>query len=443
MKWISALRRPVAMTFYGALALAFVLWFEGPLLAFDGHAPLASEASRWVLIALVFAVWGLYWGGRWLRTRLASSNFVRSLVANAAAGSREPDEGQKAAEGDLAILRTRFEEALKTLRRAGAVKDPARDGKMDFRSRWLDFGRQTIYDLPWYMFVGAPGAGKTTALVHSGLNFPLADRLGAQAVGGVGGTRHCDWWFTDDAVLLDTAGRFTTQDSHRAADRSAWLAFLQMLRKYRRRRPLNGVMVVVSALDLLQLFRLSHLGGADLHHRFGGRVRLADLGDLARLVARDMHDRMHDQMNVEVLAPQLGGHRIDQKRHVVVHDLDDRVAGTPAMFILMRVEDADLRAARLALVGELPERERGAEQVFRRFLRDVGHRHIGVELPDEGLGLSLARAFDPSADEADDLVHQLLFQGFGFHDCPDLGILSRALHGSGSGRARRSLAQHP
>ena len=42
MKWISALRRPVAMTFYGALALAFVLWFEGPLLAFDGHAPLAS-----------------------------------------------------------------------------------------------------------------------------------------------------------------------------------------------------------------------------------------------------------------------------------------------------------------------------------------------------------------------------------------------------------------
>ena len=252
MKWISALRRPVAMTFYGALALAFVLWFEGPLLAFDGHAPLASEASRWVLIALVFAVWGLYWGGRWLRTRLASSNFVRSLVANAAAGSREPDEGQKAAEGDLAILRTRFEEALKTLRRAGAVKDPARDGKMDFRSRWLDFGRQTIYDLPWYMFVGAPGAGKTTALVHSGLNFPLADRLGAQAVGGVGGTRHCDWWFTDDAVLLDTAGRFTTQDSHRAADRSAWLGFLQMLRKYRRRRPLNGVMVVVSALDLLQ-----------------------------------------------------------------------------------------------------------------------------------------------------------------------------------------------
>ena len=198
-----------------------------------------------------------------------------------------------------------------------------------------------------------------------------------------------------------------------------------------------------AALDLFQFFRLRHLGGADLHHRFGGRVRLADLGDLAGLVARDVHDRMHDQMNVEVLARQLGGHRIHQERHVVVHDLDHGVAGPPAMLILMRIEDADLGHPRLTLVGELPEREGGAEQVFRRFLRDVRNRHIGVELPDEGLGLSLARAFDPSADEADDLVHQLLFQGFGFHDCPDLGVLSRALHGSGSGRARRSSSATP
>ena len=36
---------------------------------------------------------------------------------------------------------------------------------------------------------------------------------------GVGGTRNCDWWFTDQAVLIDTAGRFTTQDSDRENDR--------------------------------------------------------------------------------------------------------------------------------------------------------------------------------------------------------------------------------
>ena len=64
------------------------------------------------------------------------------------------------------------------------------------------------------MFIGAPGSGKTTALVNSGLQFPLAERFGKAAIRGVGGTRNCDWWFTDEAVLLDTAGRYTTQESN-------------------------------------------------------------------------------------------------------------------------------------------------------------------------------------------------------------------------------------
>ena len=44
-----------------------------------------------------------------------------------------------------------------------------------------------------------------------------------KAVQGVGGTRYCDWWFTDEAVLIDTAGRYTTQDSDAKVDRKSWL----------------------------------------------------------------------------------------------------------------------------------------------------------------------------------------------------------------------------
>ena len=54
---------------------------------------------------------------------------------------------------------------------------------------------------------------------------------------GVGGTRNCDWWFTDQAVLLDTAGRYTTQDSNSTVDKAAWLGFLDLLKKQRSRRP--------------------------------------------------------------------------------------------------------------------------------------------------------------------------------------------------------------
>ena len=68
---------------------------------------------------------------------------------------------------------------------------------------------------------------------------------------GVGGTRNCDWWFTDEAVFLDTAGRYTTQDSDAASDSEGWKEFLALLAKYRKRRPVNGIILTISAQDLL------------------------------------------------------------------------------------------------------------------------------------------------------------------------------------------------
>jgi type VI secretion system protein ImpL len=110
---------------------------------------------------------------------------------------------------------------------------------------------RTLYDLPWYVIVGAPGSGKTTALVNSGLNFPLEQRSGKGALRGVGGTRNCDWWFTDEAVFLDTAGRYLTQDSDAASDSAGWAEFLSLLKTYRKRRPINGVILTISAQDLM------------------------------------------------------------------------------------------------------------------------------------------------------------------------------------------------
>ena len=101
------------------------------------------------------------------------------------------------------------------------------------------------------MIIGAPGSGKTTALLNSGLKFPLEQRVGKGALRGVGGTRNCDWWFTDEAVFLDTAGRYTTQDSDAASDSAGWSEFLALLRKYRKRRPMNGVILTISAQDLM------------------------------------------------------------------------------------------------------------------------------------------------------------------------------------------------
>ena len=108
-------------------------------------------------------------------------------------------------------------------------------------------GRRFLREMPWYVIIGPPAAGKTTALRQSGLDFPfdLTDDLQ-----GVGGTRNCDWFFTEDAVLIDTAGRYVQQESQPEVDAAEWLGFLDLLKKHRGRRALNGVIVALP-IDVL------------------------------------------------------------------------------------------------------------------------------------------------------------------------------------------------
>jgi type VI secretion system protein ImpL len=223
-------------TLLGVLLLSLLVWFAGPLLAFAGREPFASTAVRWFFILLFLGVWAGYFAWKAIAARLAN----RRLMASLAAADQPPAAASAPREAlqEQALLARRMQEALAVLRKAAP-------GKQQWSGQYL-------YQLPWYMFVGAPGSGKTTTLLHSGLRFPLADTLGPGAIGGVGGTRHCDWWFTDEAVLLDTAGRYTTQDSNADVDQAGWHGFLGLLKKHRPRRPINGIIVAISVADLLQ-----------------------------------------------------------------------------------------------------------------------------------------------------------------------------------------------
>ncbi|QYF95739.1 type VI secretion system membrane subunit TssM [Massilia sp. PAMC28688] len=234
----SWLFKRAVLAFIGVLLLSLVFWFESPLLAFDGKEPFAGTGVRWFFIALMFAAWAGWYGWKMLSAHLANRRLMASLAA-ADAPPAAPGAGTLSAATvqEQAALKERMEQALAVLRKSSG------------KQRW---GSAYLYQLPWYLFVGAPGSGKTTTLLNSGLRFPLADTIGPGAVGGVGGTRLCDWWFTDEAVLLDTAGRYTTQDSDAAVDQAGWHGFLDLLKKHRPRRPINGVIVALSVADLLQ-----------------------------------------------------------------------------------------------------------------------------------------------------------------------------------------------
>lgn len=229
-KILSVLKARWFITLIGAIILSLLVWFLGPLIAIADFRPFETIVARAATIAAILVIWAFACLIGALRRKKANDAIAEGIAAAPANDTVAAESAE-----EVSVLKERLQEAVGLLKQAklGGAK-----------------GGKTLYQLPWYILIGPPGSGKTTALVNSGLSFPLADKLGRDSIRGVGGTRNCDWWFTDDAVLLDTAGRYTTQDSHREVDSAAWTGFLGLLKKFRPRQPINGALIAISLSDL-------------------------------------------------------------------------------------------------------------------------------------------------------------------------------------------------
>ncbi|HKU00257.1 MAG TPA: type VI secretion system membrane subunit TssM [Paraburkholderia sp.] len=233
---------PLLWISIAVLLLATWVWCYGPLVGFGESLPLQSRRARALVVALLLACW-LCWLVRRLRARAGRAGPIARWRDH-----RRQRREQAAAEAGpnaerLAELRARLLDALKRLREC--VLSTSRV------ATWLDrLTGRSKYHLPWIVVAGSAGSGKTSLLVSSGLRLHGPLPAGAP----VPPTTQCDWWYADDAVLVDTPhDTLETRQDGTPEPNGIWTTLARLLRRYRPRQPLNGVLLTVAADTLVSL----------------------------------------------------------------------------------------------------------------------------------------------------------------------------------------------
>ncbi|QGZ64081.1 type VI secretion system membrane subunit TssM [Paraburkholderia acidisoli] len=262
--------------------LCLLIWYAAPLLSFGSHRPFEAASARAIAIALVIACYAI-WGVWWLLQKMRSDEaFLRKALAFGDRKAVSP------AADRLKDVEARINGALARLK---AMRTGAKGvGRLFQGSRYL-------YEVPWYVSLGSNASGKTSALLNAGLPFPLGT-ASHRTTGSSAATKNVEWWLTNEAVLIDTAGHYTRHgtsmqmpgasallgasaaqeansseakaDSTTASakndaavarkraspedveriDAAEWTGFLELLRRHRPRAPINGALVSIN-LDVL------------------------------------------------------------------------------------------------------------------------------------------------------------------------------------------------
>jgi len=203
------------------VAIAFGIWYLS----------VTNGWPHWVSFSLFAGALGILLGIFFLRRYMLQNNekkFVKRVIAKEGEAIFSSQEENTLLVNDL---EKKWKESLKILNNSKLSK-----------------GQDPIYALPWVLVMGESGAGKTTLIKNSHLSLSITN---IEASSIYSGTKNCDWWFFEDAIVLDTAGRYSVSIEEKR-DTDEWERFLSLLAKYRRKEPLNGVVIAISAEQLLQ-----------------------------------------------------------------------------------------------------------------------------------------------------------------------------------------------
>jgi len=105
-----------------------------------------------------------------------------------------------------------------------------------------------IYKLPWFVIAGPSNSGKTSLLLSSGLDYQALPSQRRADLNIIRPTRDAVWRVTDSAINIDSAGRYQSE----GPDGEEWATLLETIKKHRRNRPIDGLVIAVDASRLLK-----------------------------------------------------------------------------------------------------------------------------------------------------------------------------------------------
>jgi type VI secretion system protein ImpL len=205
-----------------SVIVLLIIWLVLPLILLSGVHPFASIGVRLALTGLAIAGVAVWYGiGFIQKYKLQSWTIVKSSFDNV---------GQK----------------FHTIGQSGFrySKEYYSDLHDKFHS---DRKRRRLKRLPWYLVLGSSESGKSTFIQQSGLYFQRPEHLGEEVLNYINEYPDFDWWFTQQAILVDAMSQDQEEDVTR------WKKFIKLLKRERRNRPFNGVVITMSLSDLLLL----------------------------------------------------------------------------------------------------------------------------------------------------------------------------------------------
>ncbi|MCB0473470.1 MAG: hypothetical protein KDC56_10470, partial [Flavobacteriaceae bacterium] len=154
-KYFNFLFNRKTQSILGLVAINLLIWEIGPIIAVNGNYVLESITSRIVAIVLITT---LYFGKKiWERYKAKRMNDQLSDGISRQESNQTALIDNASVE-NVDILKKRFEKAINKIKNTSSNSSSGL-----FAGLISALNRQYLYERPWYIFIGAPGSGKTTA----------------------------------------------------------------------------------------------------------------------------------------------------------------------------------------------------------------------------------------------------------------------------------------